>query len=214
MLAGRTLSLRLPGIPGRATAGLPPTARMAVFGVGYALASLSCTFGVILAVIAQAQATASYAGLLLVFGVYAAGSASVLLLLAVATAAAGSTLTRHVATIARHGPRVTAVVLLLTGVYLTWYWYPAATSDAPSATGRAGGLTGLSATVSGWIQGRTTLLGVIAAAAVLLVLTLGVLNRRRRLGYRSVTASCCDTATGTTPHHAVTARNGEEPTGG
>ncbi|HRZ40226.1 MAG TPA: aminotransferase class I/II-fold pyridoxal phosphate-dependent enzyme, partial [Candidatus Omnitrophota bacterium] len=76
--------------------------------VGYALASLSCTFGVILAVIAQAQATYSYAGLLLVFGVYAAGSATVLLLLALATAAAGSGLTRHVARLARHGPRVTA----------------------------------------------------------------------------------------------------------
>jgi len=59
---------------------------MAAFGVGYALASLSCTFGVILAVIAQAQATYSYAGLLLVFGVYAAGSATVLLLLALACA--------------------------------------------------------------------------------------------------------------------------------
>ena len=90
MLAGRSISVRLPRITGRATEGLPPTARMLVFGIGYALASLSCTFGVILAVIAQAQATASYAGLLLVFGVYAAGSASILLLLALATTAAGT----------------------------------------------------------------------------------------------------------------------------
>ena len=93
MLAGRSISVRLPRITGRATEGLPPTARMLVFGIGYALASLSCTFGVILAVIAQAQATASYAGLLLVFGVYAAGSASILLLLALATTAAGTGLT-------------------------------------------------------------------------------------------------------------------------
>ena len=132
MLAGRSVSVRVPRIPGRAAAGLPPTARMAAFGVGYALASLSCTFGVILAVIAQAQATYSYAGLLLVFGVYAAGSATVLLLLALATAAAGSGLTRHVARLARHGPRVTAVVLLLTGAYLAWYWYPAATTTPRS----------------------------------------------------------------------------------
>ena len=46
MLVGRSISLKLPQIPGRSTAGLPPTARMVVFGVGYALASLSCTFGV------------------------------------------------------------------------------------------------------------------------------------------------------------------------
>jgi cytochrome c biogenesis protein CcdA len=200
MLAGRAITLRVPRISSRATAGLPPTARMVGFGVGYALASLSCTFGVILAVIAQAQATASYAGLLLVFGVYAAGSAAVLLLLALATAAAGSAVTRHVGRLARHGPRVTAVVLLLTGTYLAWYWYPAATSDAPTTAGRAGGLPGLSATVSGWIQGRTTLLGAFAAAAALLVLTLGVARRRRRVRSQVVTASCSDTADGTTPH--------------
>ena len=85
MLAGRSISVRLPRLPGRATEALPPTARMLTFGVGYALASLACTVGVLLAVIAQAQATASPAGLLLVFGVYAAGSATVLLLLALAT---------------------------------------------------------------------------------------------------------------------------------
>ncbi|MFV8267935.1 cytochrome C biosynthesis protein [Mycolicibacterium peregrinum] len=181
MLAGRSVSVRVPRIPGRAAAGLPPTARMAAFGVGYALASLSCTFGVILAVIAQAQATYSYAGLLLVFGVYAAGSATVLLLLALATAAAGSGLTRHVARLARHGPRVTAVVLLLTGAYLAWYRYPAATSDAPVAADRGGGLTDVSAVVSSWIQTRATLIGALAAASALVVLALGVLQRRRRI---------------------------------
>ncbi|MTB73053.1 MULTISPECIES: cytochrome c biogenesis CcdA family protein [Micrococcales] len=179
MLVGRSISLKLPQIPGRSTAGLPPTARMVVFGVGYALASLSCTFGVILAVIAQAQATASYAGLLLVFAVYAAGSAAVLLLLALATAAAGTELTRHVARLARFGPRITALVLLLTGAYLAWYWFPAATSDAPVAAGRTGGLTGLSATVSSWVQEQTSLLTLLAAAAVVLALALGILQRRR-----------------------------------
>ncbi|MBR7502627.1 cytochrome c biogenesis protein CcdA, partial [Mycobacterium tuberculosis] len=98
---------------------------MVVFGVGYAAASLSCTFGVFLAVVAQAQATASFAGLLLVFAVYAAGSASVLLLVAVTAAAAGTALSRRIASLARYGPRVTAAVLILTGAYLAWYWYPA-----------------------------------------------------------------------------------------
>ena len=133
----------------------------------------------ILAVIAQAQATASYAGLLLVFAVYAAGSAAVLLLLALATAAAGTELTRHVARLARFGPRITALVLLLTGAYLAWYWFPAATSDAPVAAGRTGGLTGLSATVSSWVQEQTSLLTLLAAAAVVLALALGILQRRR-----------------------------------
>ena len=197
MLAGRSFSRRLPRIPGRATAGLAPTAQMVVFGVGYAIASLACTFGVLLAVIAQAQATASYAGLLVVFGVYAAGSATVLLLLALATAAAGTALTHRVATLARYGPKVTAVVLVLTGAYLAWYWYPAATGDATSA-GRAGALAGLSATISQWIQGRTTLISVLAVTAVLGAATLALVERRRRGRMAPVPGACCppDTAPG------------------
>ena len=145
---------------------------MLVFGIGYALASLSCTFGVILAVIAQAQATASYAGLLLVFGVYAAGSASILLLLALATTAAGTGLTRHVARLGSYGPRITGAVLLLTGVYLAWYWWPAATADNNLvATGRAGGVARLSTTLSGWVQAHTA---PIAALAVIIIVVTGL----------------------------------------
>lgn len=185
MLAGRSISVRLPRLPGRATEALPPTARMLTFGVGYALASLACTVGVLLAVIAQAQATASPAGLLLVFGVYAAGSATVLLLLALATAAAGTALTRRVAAIARYGPRITAVVLLLTGAYLAWYWYSAATSDGATTASSASGLTRLSATASEWVQGRTTPIAVVALIAALAVIAMAgrsrALRRRSRL---------------------------------
>lgn len=180
MLAGRSVSVRVPRIPGRAAAGLPPTARMAAFGVGYALASLSCTFGVILAVIAQAQATYSYAGLLLVFGVYAAGSATVLLLLALATAAAGSGLTRHVARLARHGHGSP-----LSSCCSPAPIWPGTGTRRPPATprspGRGGGLTDVSAVVSSWIQTRATLIGALAAASALVVLALGVLQRRRRI---------------------------------
>lgn len=193
MLAGRSISVRLPRITGRATEGLPPTARMLVFGIGYALASLSCTFGVILAVIAQAQATASYAGLLLVFGVYAAGSASILLLLALATTAAGTGLTRHVARLGSYGPRITGAVLLLTGVYLAWYWWPAATADNNLvATGRAGGVARLSTTLSGWVQAHTAPIAALAVISLLVVLALGAAHRRRRASSESPEA-CCDT---------------------
>src|SRR5690606_3328511 len=104
---GRSPTLQLPGARSRTVQRPPTTRRMAAFGVGYAAASLSCTFGVLLAVIAQAQATASYTGLLGVFAAYAAGSATVLLLVAVTTAAAGTALTRRITALARYGPRIT-----------------------------------------------------------------------------------------------------------
>ncbi|EGX57718.1 cytochrome c biogenesis protein transmembrane region [Streptomyces zinciresistens K42] len=179
MLAGRSLTLRLPGTPRRAAEGPPTARRMLAFGAGYAAASLSCTFGVLLAVIAQAQAqaTAGYAGMLLVFAVYAAGSATILLLIAVTTAAAGTALTRRVTALARYGPRITAAVLLVTGAYLAWYWYPAATNGTVSTSG--GGLARFSASVSTWVQAHTTLLAVLAAIVVLAVTALALCHRIR-----------------------------------
>ncbi|MFK4850798.1 cytochrome c biogenesis CcdA family protein [Microbacterium sp. ZW T6_19] len=202
MLAGRSISLRLPGIPGRVTERLPGTARMVVFGVGYAAASLSCTFGVLLAVIAQAQATASFASLLLVFGVYAAGSATVLLLVAVVAAAAGSALSRRVTAMARLGPKVTAAVLVLTGVYLAWYWYPAATGDTP-ASGRADVLTAVAATISGWLQDRTDVIAGLSITVVLVVVLIGILHRNRQSSARKTQDNCC----GPPPTHSL----GDQP---
>lgn len=183
MLAGRSLSLRLPSIPDRATRRLRGTARMVVFGVGYAVASLSCTFGVLLAVIAQAQATASFAGLLLIFATYAAGSATVLILVSVVAGAAGSTLSRRIAAVARYGPKITATVLILTGVYLAWYWYPAATGDA--ASGRTDIVATLSATISGWLQSHTGVTAALSITVVLAVLLMAILHRRRRTSARN-----------------------------
>ncbi|KDA06940.1 mercury transporter [Microbacterium sp. CH12i] len=191
MLAGRSFSLRLPSIPDRATERLPGTARMVVFGVGYAAASLSCTFGVLLAVIAQAQATASFAGMLLVFAVYAAGSATVLLVVAVAAAAAGSALSRRITALARYGPKITAAVLVLTGAYLAWYWYPAATGDAP-ASGRTDVVAAVATSVSDWVQGHIGVVAGASIAAVLVVLLIGILNMRRRAFSQKTEGDCCD----------------------
>lgn len=105
MLSGRSLGLRLPTTSRTPRAGAPGTGRMVAFGAGYAAASLSCGFGVLLAVIAQAQATATFAGLLAVFAAYALGSATVLLLVAISTAAAGAVLIRRIAPVARYGNR-------------------------------------------------------------------------------------------------------------
>jgi cytochrome c biogenesis protein CcdA len=149
---------------------------MVSFGVGYALASLSCTFGVLLAVIAQAQAAADFAGIVLVFGVYAAGSAAVLLLLTILTAVAGTALTRRAATLARYGPRVTAVILLITGVYLAWYWDPSATG---AATTTGGWIAGLSAAASSWVQANSTLLAILALVAIAVVIALTIHQRGR-----------------------------------
>jgi cytochrome c-type biogenesis protein len=187
MLTGRALQLRLPAAAARPgpnrTSGV---ARLVLFGVGYAAASLSCTLGVLLAVIAQAQATASYTGLLAVFAAYAAGSAAILLLVAIGTAATGAALVRRVAALARHGSQITAVVLVLTGAYLAWYWYPAATGDTAAPRGD---LAAWSATASTWISAHTGLIATLATLVVLAVIAAALRHRLRRPHGANATSS-------------------------
>ncbi len=209
MLTGRSLRLRLPILSmGTGRDAAPGVARLAVFGIGYAGASLSCTVGVLLAVIAQAQATSGYAGLLAVFGAYAAGAAAVLLLVSVSTAAAGAALTRRLTGLARYAGRVTAAILVLTGGYLTWYWYPAAVhgNSANSANStNSSGLAGFSATASTWIGDHTTLIAVLAIAVVLTVTATATGYHVRGTRSRPHTESdCCTTEHTTTPEPTPT----------
>ncbi|MCZ4508732.1 cytochrome c biogenesis protein CcdA, partial [Streptomyces sp. ActVer] len=148
----------------------------------------------LLAVIAQAQATASLAGLLAVFAAYAAGSAAILLLIAITTAAAGAALTRKITALARHGTRITAAVLVLTGAYLAWYWYP----GGPATATPGGGLATWSAAATAWIQGHTTAIAVTALAVVLAVAAAAIYHRRRPARHGAPTgavplaeADCC-----------------------
>lgn len=127
-----------------------------------------------LAVTAQAQAAASYAGLLAVFSAYAAGSATILMLVSGGTAVAGAALGRRIpGLLPRHSNRIAAAVLVMTGAYLTWYWYPAATGG----TAQANGLAAWSAAAGAWIRDNTTLIAVLAAAVVL-ASALAAINRR------------------------------------
>lgn len=174
MLAGLNLSLpRIPGLSAIADGGrvVPSLA----YGVGFATVSLACTFGVLLAVIAQAQATATFAGMLAVFAAYAAGSAAVLIIVAVAAALVGTGLQKPLARIARHTHRVVAAILIATGAYLAWYWYPAATGKTPNANR----IARLAATLSGWVEGHDILLAVGAAGIAIAIAGSAAASRAR-----------------------------------
>ncbi|MDG5769096.1 cytochrome c biogenesis protein CcdA, partial [Mycolicibacterium fortuitum] len=192
MFTGRVLGLRLPTRALRPATGPGGTTGIVLAGIGYAAASLSCTFGVLLAVIAQAQATAGWGALLAVFVAYTLGAATILLLVSLAAAAAGTALTHHLAALARHGTRITATVLILTGAYLAWYWLPAVTGDTTGTNGFAA----LSTTASTWLQNHTPLMATIAA---LTVLTAAVTVLAHRMIRRRVTdaapVDCCTPTT-------------------
>jgi cytochrome c-type biogenesis protein len=169
-LAGHAprLGLHLPTIAPRTGAATAGPARWALFGVGYAAASLACTIAVLLAVITQAQASTTIAGQFAVFAAYATGSIALLLVLSAAAALAGSALSRWARAMARHQARITAALLLLTGGYVATYWWPAITGSRPTGHGLAA-IDRWSATSTTWLQDHTST--VAAAALAVLVLT-------------------------------------------
>ncbi len=135
MLAGRRVSLlsavRLqPGL-GQRTG----YARVAAFGVAYALASLSCTLAVFLVVVSQALTVSGVVQTLAVFAAYAAGSASVLLALSVSAALAKGALARAVRRVTPVVNRLAGGLLLASGIYLVAYWLPALGDGSPNSTG-------------------------------------------------------------------------------
>lgn len=140
---------------------------------------LACTFGVLLAVIAQAQASTGFAGQLGVFAAYAAGSIALLLVLSAAAALAGAALNRWVRALAHQQARITAVLLVITGAYLAVYWWPAVTRRARVGHGLPS-IDRWSAATSAWLQAHTAQAAVTAAVVLTLVLTAIVAARASR----------------------------------
>lgn len=217
--AGRGPRLRVPTLRGPANGHtVKGPIRWALFGVGYATASLACTFGVLLAVIAQAQATTGLAGQMWVFGAYAAGSVTLLLVLSAAAALAGAALTRWVRGLARQQARITAALLVVTGSYVALYWWPAVTGRAPVGHG-LGSIDRWSADTTSWLQAHTTQTALAAAVVLALVTGVGVAVRfrqRRVNPGNHAPVDCCQPAgsdtLSTTAQHRVTTNTGSEPT--
>lgn len=104
-----------------------PTARLGSmygYGVGYAIASLSCTIGPFLAVTGSSLRTGSLVSGISVYIAYAAGIALVVGALAVGVAVASSALIERLRRVLPYVNRVSGVVMILVGLYVAWYgWF-------------------------------------------------------------------------------------------
>lgn len=175
MLTGRHLPLRLTNrVQPRQGGG---RWGLVAFGVGYGIASLSCTVAVLLAVVSQALATTNPAGMLAVFAAYATGAATLLVALSVSAAFASSLATRWVRRLLPHMHRITAVLLILSGAYLLAYWIPVTTGGQPPT---ALSLGPLASTATTWISSHQTLVVLLALAVLILATIIATLGSRRR----------------------------------
>ncbi|WP_422755116.1 cytochrome c biogenesis CcdA family protein [Micromonospora sp. WMMD708] len=122
LLAGRRLPTPRPSARApRLTRSLPS---MALFGMAYALASLSCSIAPFLAIVVTSlQAGSTLRGLAL-FVAYAIGMGLVVTVAALGVALLRGRVVRGLRGVGAWVPRLSGVVLLVAGSYVAWYgWY-------------------------------------------------------------------------------------------
>ncbi len=95
------------------------------FGVAYAVASIGCTIGFLISAIFGSFGTNGVASGVLSVVLYGVGMALVVTALTVTLAFASGGLLKVLRGGLRFMDRAAALFIILTGVYLTWYWYGA-----------------------------------------------------------------------------------------
>jgi cytochrome c biogenesis protein CcdA len=189
LLLGRELGALTPWARGARWA---PTARlgsMFTYGLGYAVASLSCTIGPFLAVTAAALRSDSAFDGLLVYVAYAGGFTLVVGALAAAAALTSSAVADRMRRIVPYVNRISGVLLVVVGLYVGYYGlYEVrlfAGSGDPSdpviaAAGRVQGA------IAGWVHqhGAGPWLLVLALSVVAVLTALLRAKTRRTERYR------------------------------
>lgn len=179
LLAGREIPLLLPTV-----AGGTPTAQLGSmygYGVGYAVASLSCTIAPFLAVISTTFRQGSTLDGVLAFIAYAAGMSITVGVAALAVAMAGSTASSALRRVLPYVGRIAGVIVLLTGLYVSYYGYYEirlyfAQGDADDP------VVGAAVAVQSWLADRVDALGVwplLGAISALLAVSIVSILRRR-----------------------------------
>jgi cytochrome c-type biogenesis protein len=123
LLAGRDLpGLRISGV--KRPALTRSASSMAMFGVAYATASLSCTIAPFLATVVASFRAGSVPGGLAVFGAYALGMGLVIVAVSLAVALAQTAVVTWLRRVGRIVPRLGGGLLVIAGAYVAYYgWY-------------------------------------------------------------------------------------------
>lgn len=170
------------GVRGRGAGGA------VVFGLSYAIASLSCTLPVFLAVVAGTVTRTDLASGVATFVAYGMGMSLVLVAVALAVAVARTALVRCLRLVSRRMDRVAAVLLMVAGVYVVGYW--AFTLAVPPGSADSSGWSEVAEVpvralerVSSWSVGAVesgALPIAVVLGATIVAATVAVTSARRR----------------------------------
>ena len=175
MLAGYRLKVVLPRLDrgGRdRTVG-----SMVLFGVSYAIASLSCTIPVYLAVVVGTTRRENLISGVVALLAYALGMTVVLITLAVAIALARDGIVHRMRSLLQYVDRAAGTLLVLVGVYLVYYGVHSAGSDN-SSSNPVGVMEDWSSRASTWLENGGVKLGLVMGVLALGAATWATTRKR------------------------------------
>lgn len=166
LLRGRYLNLRLPQAKG--VRRQQKYGAIFMFGVSYAIASLSCTLPIFLSLVAGTFTQSSFLGGLAAFIAYGLGMSMVLLGITVAMALGKDSLVKRLRSASRHVNRISGIVLIFAGAFIVWYWATVLLSgaDALSTNGPIRFIDNLSSSVTSIVAGRPILTVLMMLALI------------------------------------------------
>ena len=144
---------------------------MYVFGLAYAVASIGCTIGPFTAIVLGSFSTKGLRTGIIAIALYGVGMALVVTALTVTLAFANTALLHLLRRGMAWVEQAAGVLLILTGVYLCWYWYSDITGTGGSVVAKATGWQGRLQNFIQEHQSAVVLVGsLIVAAAVVAAL--------------------------------------------
>lgn len=180
LLMGREITIRLPKV-----SRAPDSREMwsvFVFGISYALVSLSCTLALFIAAISTVIDQQNFLVGIAAFVAYGLGMGVVLMVLTIAIALARQGVVRRMRSVLPYINRVSGVLLVLAGAYVAYYgWYEIRVFNGDtSGGGVAGWMFDLNANITSWVNevgaGR---LGLLGGLLISIVVFLALLDRAR-----------------------------------
>lgn len=175
MLRGFEPTVRLPKLQlGRNGREL---SSMFLYGIAYAIASLSCTIGVFIAIVSTTLERSDFASSTATFLAYGLGMGATLSILTIAVALAKSGIISAFRRVLPHVNRISGVLLILAGTFVSYYaWVAIQELNGGSSSAVVQWTRDLQSTLQNWVE-RTgaarlalgALIVIAAAVAVTLV---------------------------------------------
>lgn len=154
-----------------------------LFGVSYALVSLSCTIGLFIAVVSSTFDDANFVSGVATFLAYGLGMGLVLMVLTLAISMARQGLVRNMKRVIPYVNRISGALLVVAGAYVAYYgWYERRVQEGDlSGGGPANWVFERNEQVSNWIQDVGPVrIGLLLALAIAVAVTASLAWRTAR----------------------------------